>query len=529
MPTVTKERLAKLEAYRNLLTLAMREGQDQYIAVQRELCRRDLFYLFVFVLGRHDGNNDWVFARCREVQENPDGYADLWSRGHYKSSIITFALTIQDILKNPEETIVIISYSKTMAESFLSQIKLEFENNIKLKRLFPDILYDNPSKEADKWSVKDGFSVKRKGNPKEQTVEAYGLVDSQPTGKHFRIQVFDDIVTDSSVTSADMIYKTTSAWEAALNIGADTDVYRTRRRYIGTRWHHADTWADLMARRAVIPRIYPCTEDGTLKGKSVFLPKDVLMEKYRDMKARTFNAQMLLNPTPEESSMFRREFLRHWDADTTTNLNIYIVVDPSNKTKKQTERRRGDFTAMWVVGLGADQNYYVLDIIRDKLNLRERAITLFKLHEKWRPISVGYETGAMSADIEFIKEEMTKVNYRFSIVELPNNIGKADRIENLEPLFQRGRIWLPNHVWITDFEGKRVDLVDAFINEEFLQYPYAKHDDMLDALSYILHRDLGAVFPQSGSFNYQAGQFGIQENYGSSGSRGDYDPLNWNL
>jgi hypothetical protein len=128
----------------------------------------------------------WLLDRCKEVQAAPNDRLDLWSREHYKSTIITFGLTIQDILNDPETTIGIFSHTRPIAKGFLRQIKREFEANELLKSLFPDVLWTSPSKEAPKWSEDDGIVVKRKSNPKESTIEAWGLVDGQPTSKHYR-------------------------------------------------------------------------------------------------------------------------------------------------------------------------------------------------------------------------------------------------------------------------------------------------------------------------------------------------------
>jgi len=140
---------------------------------KRKLACDDLFWLLVYVLGRKDAIHPWVFARCYEVQAAPNGFLDLWPRGHYKSTIITFALTIQEILKDREKTIGIFSFSRPIAKQFLRQIKIEFETNGLLRSLFPDVLWENPHKESNKWSEDEGLIVRRKTNPKESTIEAW--------------------------------------------------------------------------------------------------------------------------------------------------------------------------------------------------------------------------------------------------------------------------------------------------------------------------------------------------------------------
>jgi hypothetical protein len=62
----------------------------------------------------------------------------------------------------------------------------ELEENKTLKAAFPDVLWGEDVRQAPKWSEDDGIIVKRKSNPNEATVEAWGLVDGQPVSKHFQ-------------------------------------------------------------------------------------------------------------------------------------------------------------------------------------------------------------------------------------------------------------------------------------------------------------------------------------------------------
>ena len=69
----------------------------------RNLARTDLYFLLRYICGRDDLEHPWLYERCKEVQRSPNGHIDLWAREHYKSTIITFGLTIQDILRSHGE------------------------------------------------------------------------------------------------------------------------------------------------------------------------------------------------------------------------------------------------------------------------------------------------------------------------------------------------------------------------------------------------------------------------------------------
>ena len=460
---------------------------DQDTEALRRLCREDLYFLLSVGLNRPDVRDPWLFDRCREVEAAPDGHLDLWAREHYKSTIITFAGTIQDVLRDPEITVGIFSHIRPMAKSFLKQIKVEFEDNEFLKKLFPDVLYAEPRRESPTWSLDTGVTVRRDTNPAAATIEAHGLVDGQPTGKHFGLRVYDDVVTLASVTTPEQIEKTTQAFEMSLNLGTRGG----RMRGIGTRYHYNDTYRTIMERGTLIPRVHKATEDGTVRGTPVLLTPEQLGEKRRDMGPYVFGSQMLQDPVADAAMNFREEWLMYYVQELGLgSMNVYIVVDPASSKKKDS-----DYTVMLVIALGQDRNYYLVDAIRDRLNLTQRTAALFRLCRQWGPVKIGYEQYGMQADIEHIRSEMERENYRFSLVPLGGTTAKFDRIMGLVPIFETGRFWLPVRLMFGDYEGKAHDFVAEFVKEEYLAYPVVSHDDRLDCMARILCPDLAATFP----------------------------------
>jgi predicted phage terminase large subunit-like protein len=462
----------------------------------RHKARTDLYYLLTEVMGRKDVVHPFLEGRCREVQQSPNGHIDLWAREHYKSTIITFALTIQNILcshgedpmTDKELTIGIFSHTRPSAKGFLRQIKREFESNQRLKDLFPDILYQNPSKEAVKWSEDDGIIVKRKSNPKEATVEAWGVVDGQPIGKHFDVLVYDDIVTAESVTTPEMIEKTTNALVLSYALGAEGGV----RRFIGTRYHFADTYREIIKRGTASPRIYAITKDGTIEGEPYMMTAERVAEKRRDMGPYIFSCQMLQNPVADGAQGFKREWIKYYDKPPSIG-NHYIVFDPAGEKKKSS-----DYSAGWVLLLGADKNIYVIDGVRDRLNLKERTDRLFEWHRKYQPIrnsGVRYEKYGMQADIEHIESRQSDEGYRFEVTPVGGITPKIDRIKRMLPYFEQGRVFFPRSMNRTDYQGKVYDLVQVFIEEEYEAFPVPLHDDMMDGMARLFEPDLPLVWP----------------------------------
>jgi phage terminase large subunit-like protein len=456
------------------------------------LARADLYYLLTCVCARQDMKNDFAFDRCREVEADPNGRLDLWAREHFKSSIITFGLTIQDILKDPDITFGIFSHTRPIAKAFLRQIMRELEANQTLHKAFPDILWGEDVRQAPKWSEDDGIIVRRKSNPNEATVEAWGLVDGQPTSKHFRVLLYDDVVVAGSVTSPEMIAKTMLEMERSYNLGTTPGIKRAA----GTRWHYNDAYKTITDRGTFKASEHPGAW-GIEEGASVFWPDEIHVAKRRDMGPYTYAAQILLNPKADAAQGFKRDWLRKYDRLSLAGLNWYLLADAASSKKKRL-RLHGD------VGGRArrDDNYYCIPEVRDRLNLKERGDRLFDLHRRYKPKQVRYEKYGLMSDIEHYQARMESENYRFTITEVAGQTSKVDRIRRLIPLFEAGRIWMPKSRTITNWEKVPIDLVYSFIEEEYDPFPNGLHDDMLDALARICEPDLKLVWPKAAKPEY---------------------------
>lgn len=349
-------------------------GDARVIALFRKVILSDLFFILYFVMGIEKANKAFVVDSCREVEDGPKTMTlDVWAREHYKSTIITVGETLQFHLKNSDLCTGIFAYARPLAKSFLRAIKVLCETSEFLKTCFPDVLWETPEVQAPKWSEDDGLVFKRKSAARrESTIEAWGLVEGMPTGRHFDRGVFDDIETQDIAENPDQLNKCFSKFDMAENLGNDGWL----KRVIGTFYSHAGPIVKIRDQKNIkgqpmyLTRIKEATEDGTTKGRPVLLSQeriDVL--KISDH----FYSQQLCDPTPTGKRKLDGNLLIDMPVnEVPKTLHKFMLIDPAGDDDTKASGVRGDDWGVLVIGVeggpGDDmgaRNIYILDAFVD--------------------------------------------------------------------------------------------------------------------------------------------------------------------
>lgn len=452
----------------------------------RRLSEKSLFFFGVFVLGMDYINNDYCYRLCLDVQDNKWN-KKLWviARDHFKSTIITKASTLWELMNHPERTYLIISYNFTTSQKFLSDIKIWCETCPLLYELWPDIFWKNPAqcKEIqDDGSIRTWtwtqtmIELKPKRISAEKSIVAGSIEGGAQTGSHFTHIIYDDSETQDSVTNGESIERLYEKISMSFNTGQTQSLNYC---FVGTFYATEDVYVRMIKRGVITEAIIQpaCEDDGTPVCYSV----EQVMEKIKNLGSMTnVVTQIFCEPSAVNASSFKREWIQIWNP-VRQGLNVYIIVDPSSNKQKAT----GDFMAIWVVGIDYLGTMKVLDLIRDKLNATTKFKTLSSLYAEYRPDMVYYEEESMQSDISMLRIQMDQYNMHFPIIpfSMKRKGSKNERMEQLQWPLSTGKIWFPEHCFHTNYQGKYEDMMETFIRDEYDGYPTASHDDAMDALA----------------------------------------------
>ena len=276
--------------------------------------------------------------------------------------------------------------------------------------------------------------------------------------------------------------------------------------YIGTPFNLRDPLMNALIDGTWTPIVFPIAEKISLDlKKKDFMGSwedrhtyEKVMITYRTAVHKgtlaAFMQEMMLRVASEEDRVIKDDMINWFNrVDVIANghsYNWYITTDFTTTGSKSS-----DYSAMAVWAVNNNGDHMLVDLVVQKLELKEQYDKLLGLVRKYKKmngyINVGIETsGQQKAHIFALKELMTKHNTYFTvayqkgkntegIMRTSKDGNKFEYFMRVVPLFQGGKIWFANEIEQTaDMQELLTEL--AYVTH--LGFG-AKHDDALDIVS----------------------------------------------
>ena len=451
--------------------------QDEKLCEIADLCKRDLKFLCEQFLGYKDW--DKVHDDLEKFLKRPARKkALLLPRGHLKSTFVTIAFTIQQILRNPNVRVLIANGVWDISRTFLREIKAQLENS-QLKYMFGEFV-------SFKWN-EDMVVVKQRTKAlKEPTVQTTG-VEAETTGGHYDLIVLDDLTGLQNSQTPEQREKTKRFRRSMLNLLEPGGLLVE----IGTRWHLDDTFSVIFENEM---KYYDVMVKKVVEGGKVIFPKhfarkfdpvrkdwvavedatcmDYIEHLKKSMPLDEFLSQYENNPISSENQLFKPEMFKYWN-QRPEGLYVGMAVDFALSESKQSDR-----TAIVTLGMDSKYNLYVLDYIAMRSRSPQEIINaIFNERSKWKPVVVGMEVNGFQRALKLAcEEEMRRRRDYFSIEEIRTGPEKSKetRIKSLEPFYRNGAVY--HAAWM---KGKDMEV-------ELQTFPKGRNDDICDAMALCL-------------------------------------------
>lgn len=427
----------------------------------------------------------------------------LLPRDHQKSAIAAY-YTAWMITRRPEIRVLYISSTANLAIKQLGFIKDILTSDI-YRRYWPEMVNLEEAKRT-KWTETEiavDHPTRRYWNVRDPTVFTAGLTTTI-TGLHADLIVVDDVVVPENAYTEDGRDKVSKQYGFLSSIG--TTPYRML--VVGTRYHPKDLYDTLINRQVLL-----YDDDGEYVGAEPLFEKferqvevhgEFLWPKQLGPGGRwfgfdrkelerkragyldpvQFRAQYYNDPNDVEGAGVKRDYFQYYDRKHLSRsagywyykgvrLNIFAAVDFAYSTA-----RRSDYTAIVVVAVDSNQNYYVLDIDRFKSDglISEYFKHILALHQKWDFRKIRAEvTAAQKSIVKELKQAyILRHGLALSVEDYnpPRDAGnKAERIKAiLQPRYAERMMW--------HYQEGNCQLLEE---ELVLQNP--PHDDIKDALA----------------------------------------------
>ena len=434
----------------------------------------------------------------RVVAEGDIKY-QLVPRGYLKTSLGTFAASMQDIIRDPSTRILIRSGEEDLPKKIMGYCKHTCEHNAMFRQFWGRLI---PERHETSWNSSQMQMLSDMRRGADPTLSAFGI-GTNITGAHGDKLIFDDVVTLQNVNLQDKVKEKVS--EAAFVVDRGFQILGQGTLYRDDDAHSLFVrpsgggypFTSILVASLTDSRGQPTWE---YYDEKLIAKKKGLCLQDGNKGLQFWYAQQYNNPFVAKVEGFREEWLRYEDYDPervvdAMKLQVSMAVDPGYGVSESA-----GFASAMVRGQSQDGRRWTLDGWKEKLTPDELPEAIVGLASKWDSITtmagtsfrLGIEEASMKSWLfKSVSNEMRRRGLSFSVEPLKHgNKNKNERVRILGPAYAPGRIVWPEgdmprmtRQYLTEKDGaKNYDFKEEH-KDEYRKFP-AKRAELLDSEAY---------------------------------------------
>lgn len=393
-----------------------------------------------------------------------------------KSFMISVAWPAWLLGHDPRKKLICASYAQTLSEDFSHATKRLLQSTW-YKALFP----------------KTRLDPKRTSRPMLMTTKGgYRIATSTQgalTGRGGDIIIIDDPVKAADAHSETM-RDSVRNWYLSTVSSRLNDPKRGAIVLVAQRLHQQDLPGHLLEHGGWRELCLPMVE---WKDRTIDLPRGLSVNREAghflhekrigeaeitrirlEMGDRDFEAQYNQRPMPPGGTLFKLEWLKRYEKRPPPHQTELIMQSWDTAYDIQ-EQHDYSVCTTWAI---SGQQYYLLDVFREKLEFPELERAVINLRKKWNAGLVVVERAGSGISLY---QNIARRNPSHWLKHLGPQRSKVDRASQQTPKFERGEIHIPNAAsWLEIFE------------KELSEFPHGKHDDQVDSVvQFLAATDIG--------------------------------------
>jgi len=417
---------------------------------------------------------------CHFVQSAGNQILIVLPRTFLKTTIVGQMFALWLASRNPSIRILVTSNTTPNAQKTVRSIRSVIEGNPLYRYYFPELI---PHFSKVRWSDSCACLNRPEDYP-EGTFEAAGI-GANIIRRHFNVIIEDDTVApkkdeltgQEAMPSKEDIEKAIGFHRLTIPLLINEDDIRI---VIGTHWASYDllNYVKENEKFAIYDR--KCyLDDGSPLYKRFSLKR--LQTIKEGMGMYMFSMLYLNQPLAKEFMAFNPDWFRYYEEDELPKIDeTVITIDPADPP---TGKKSQDYSAIVSVA-HTKKGMYIRRYRRRRLTDGQLIKEGMDMAEMDNAYKIRIETNKYAHLEAGFREEMAKRNKYYSIDAVKAKlIQKEARIKNrLSPLFENGVVYMK--------KGMRE------LEEELTTFPHGRHDDLIDALSWQVHRYQATDYPE---------------------------------